>query len=617
MWRALVVLLFAQGALAEPAQCGPLTNSVFAASSDVSNYLFYKCHDILGAEMSADVTRIGDFSFYQCTLLGEVILSDGLQIIGHSAFSHTRISEITIPNTVTFIGNAAFSENYYLENVTIGSSLGELPTAMLYDCMPLFNVDLGNVTTIGDSSFQYSSISTLALPLSVVEIGEYAFDSSEIHTINIPPTVTYIGDYAFYNAHHLQNLTIAPGIDNAGYRSFDSSITCSSTYLTDLLSLISPSGPGVCNCMSCPTTTSSTTTATATSSTLTVSTTTVSTQTITSTSSTTADPITGFPGGCPPYYRDSLVISDSSLSYMSCQTLRNVTYSANNFSTTSMFRLSSIEYIDIVGSVHRIPENTFEGSLLMAFDFTDITNVGSGSFLNCGLSGRIDLPNVTDIESFAFGSTDITEVDASQASIIKAFAFYDCKLLQSVTLSSALTIIAESVFEGAVLLSAINIPQSVGEIQANAFLKSDLRSIMFYGNTVIDMNAFADTPCTVRIPNPMFERDVQTGIWYGKNTSNCSRVGSSVPPLIPGGFCSEGYYERWTGPIHDANNVKCFPCTQCLSYKRLCGGETDSICKEPENVKRGFILMIILYGVYSVSTVVFYLSFWSKKEKID
>lgn len=78
------------------------------------------------------------------------------------------------------------------------------------------------VTAIGDEAFyEYSDITGVIVPDSVISIGKSAFASSGIKTISIPDSVTTIGDNAF-DSCMLSSINIPASVSNIGkYSTFE------------------------------------------------------------------------------------------------------------------------------------------------------------------------------------------------------------------------------------------------------------------------------------------------------------------------------------------------------------------------------------------------------------
>jgi len=69
------------------------------------------------------IKNIPNYSFYKCTNLTEVNLSDGLISIGEYAFAYCAFAKINIPSTCTTIGREAFEYNSNLYQTYIPSSV--------------------------------------------------------------------------------------------------------------------------------------------------------------------------------------------------------------------------------------------------------------------------------------------------------------------------------------------------------------------------------------------------------------------------------------------------------------------------------------------------------------
>ena len=82
---------------------------------------------------------------------------DGTAVLPASLFANTDVNYIDSEALDSFgaIGTEAFSDCYYLENITIPSS----------------------ITTVGDRAFSGAGIGSITIPSSVTSVGDYSFDS--------------------------------------------------------------------------------------------------------------------------------------------------------------------------------------------------------------------------------------------------------------------------------------------------------------------------------------------------------------------------------------------------------------------------------------------------------
>ncbi|MBO5705645.1 MAG: leucine-rich repeat domain-containing protein, partial [Bacteroidaceae bacterium] len=112
-----------------------------------SNPLYYAHHLYLNGEEVKDlvipnsVTSIGDYAFYNCSVLTSVTIPNSVTSIGGGAFYNCfGLTSVTIPNSVTSIGQSAFSGCSGLTSVTIGSGVESIGTKAFANCPDLLDV---------------------------------------------------------------------------------------------------------------------------------------------------------------------------------------------------------------------------------------------------------------------------------------------------------------------------------------------------------------------------------------------------------------------------------------------------------------------------------------------
>jgi hypothetical protein len=134
------------------------------------------------------------------TGLTKVILLDGVTSIGQMAFNQcTSLKEVVMSDSVASIGNMAFYQCTSLETVTMSKNVTQLPNNCFDGCSNLTDIDLSNLTSIGNGSMQFcSSLAINALPDGLTSIGWLAFRGCTGVTIDtIPAGVVSIGWSAF------------------------------------------------------------------------------------------------------------------------------------------------------------------------------------------------------------------------------------------------------------------------------------------------------------------------------------------------------------------------------------------------------------------------------------
>ena len=156
--------------------------------------------------------KIGDYTFYGCSVLTSLTLPSGLTEIGEGAFAAcSGLTSLTLPSGVTSIGNYAFSGCRGLTSLTLPSGVTKIGGGAFFNCSGLTSLTLpSGVTEIGDLTFTAcSGLTSLTLPSGVTSIGDYAFyDCSGLTSITLPSGLTSIGDDAFQYCSGLTSIYV-------------------------------------------------------------------------------------------------------------------------------------------------------------------------------------------------------------------------------------------------------------------------------------------------------------------------------------------------------------------------------------------------------------------------
>jgi len=92
--------------------------------------------------LSEAVITIGDGAIANLYLCDEIFLPEGITAVGMSGVNSNAITSLVIPNSVVSAGESAFGANEYLEELTIGSGLTELPSSAFDGCVSLPEVTI-------------------------------------------------------------------------------------------------------------------------------------------------------------------------------------------------------------------------------------------------------------------------------------------------------------------------------------------------------------------------------------------------------------------------------------------------------------------------------------------
>ena len=166
----------------------------------------------------AALKRLETGAFFDNPLVS-VTFNNGLLDIGESAFEDGRLVDINLPNTLTNIGPAAFAGNQ-LRKLTIPPLITHIAENAFQDNYELSSLSLPvGVVDIGDYAFADSNLRSLNIPAGVTNIGAYAFSDAELSTLTLPTSLISVGESAF-GGSFLSSLIVPPNVQSIGNNAF-------------------------------------------------------------------------------------------------------------------------------------------------------------------------------------------------------------------------------------------------------------------------------------------------------------------------------------------------------------------------------------------------------------
>lgn len=212
----------------------------------IGNYAFYNCTELKELIIPNSITSIGENTCYACYSLNNLKVGNSVKVIKMNAFRHcydlinleignsvktieryaflgcTKLTELILPNSVTHIGESAFSGCTKITKLTFGDSITDIDDSAFMSCSGLTELVIPNsvITIKGRAFSNCHGLTKISIGNSVTTIGAHAFIScARLTEFNIPSSVTNIGEWAFAYCGNLKTISVAS--DNPYYSSHD------------------------------------------------------------------------------------------------------------------------------------------------------------------------------------------------------------------------------------------------------------------------------------------------------------------------------------------------------------------------------------------------------------
>jgi len=203
--------------------CSKLSSITIPDSVTSINYAaFAQCTSLVNVTIPHNVTNIGEFAFWKCTSMTNVTLPDCIINIEKVAFSEcTSLTSVTIPDSVTSIGDYVFGKCIGLTSATIPKSVTSIGNGVFSYCSSLTSIAVdsanANYCSLNGGLFNNIQTSIIGYPAgktgsyiilgNVTNIGESSFQGcTGLTDVSIPSSVTNIANVAFRDCSGLQSI---------------------------------------------------------------------------------------------------------------------------------------------------------------------------------------------------------------------------------------------------------------------------------------------------------------------------------------------------------------------------------------------------------------------------
>lgn len=187
--------------------------------TNIGAIAFYNLYNATGAVSLPDtVTTIGRYAFASSSVSSDLVLGENVKSLGNSAFRGTDITSVSFKNPDCTLGEWSFCSCYSLASVTLPTNLKTVPYRAFLNCYPLTTINLGDVTTLGESAFQGCALTSVTAN-SVETIGDYAFAGTQLTSVSFPKATT-LGGRSFGGTTTLKSIEV-PLVQTIGTSAFE------------------------------------------------------------------------------------------------------------------------------------------------------------------------------------------------------------------------------------------------------------------------------------------------------------------------------------------------------------------------------------------------------------
>ena len=215
----------------------------------IGNHAFYSCDNLTSISLPQSVKKIEYDAFRECSNLKSITLNNGLETIGYGVFYNCRrLQNVTLPSTLKTIGYDAFEYCTSFTRMELPDGLTDIGHSLFEDCSNLASVKLpATMTAIPEHMFWASGIKSIDIPSTVKSIGENAFRNCDALTsIVIPDGVESLGNLVFYDCNNLLSATIGEGVTTIPSSAFNDDYALSVVSLPSTLVTIGESAFNTC-----------------------------------------------------------------------------------------------------------------------------------------------------------------------------------------------------------------------------------------------------------------------------------------------------------------------------------------------------------------------------------
>ena len=190
---------------------------------EIRKETFYACASLKSIAIPDEVTIIPESCFTKCVSLESVKMGNQVVQIQKEAFSGCTslchgTGVLSLSSGLTLLDESAFFGCSEIKSVSIPSGVSVIPAKCFAECSLLKNLNLNNVTEVGQSAFEKcSSLATLNFPAGFEVFGRSSFrQCTSLEVVVIPDSVNQIPDNCFNGCTSLEYVKIPDSVTALG-----------------------------------------------------------------------------------------------------------------------------------------------------------------------------------------------------------------------------------------------------------------------------------------------------------------------------------------------------------------------------------------------------------------
>lgn len=415
-------------------------------------------------EAESGLKEIGDYAFSAANLSGEVILPQSVEILGEGAFRGTACTKFTFEagSKMTAMGDSVFANCGKLTEVeNFPSGITKIPDSSFMSDKVLAKVTYAapeKMTGIGASAFSgcevlVSDASYSPITENMVTIGASAFmgcKGEQFTTVTIPASVTKLEQNTFANCLSLATVTFTntESVTEIAAMCFANDGALTECELPAKLEVLGDSAFGA----------------------------------------------TGLTG-----VRIPVTLREAKQPFSKCQQIGQIEWEEGLTKVIdNLFQnMENSLKVDFQDQITEIGNHAFDSSLITGITGTNnLVKIGEYAFNSCkGISGKVELPAVTEIHAYAFSEIFATDFEISQnITLIDNGAFMNCTNLKAINKNDGvadvdlgnmtkLAEIGKQAFSGCSSIVSLRLSGTITKINDSAFSKlTTLANVKFNDN---------------------------------------------------------------------------------------------------------------------------------------